>query len=173
MEERGAERIVARGQGDAGGHDLFGEFEAWETESLWPSLKRFSDTSFNGTSTAALDIKIIRDQRPEMLRQDVHLARVCDTKILTAAGEPVKRHLEIELPKGSEYSPGDYLAILPRNPVSSVFRTLRRLGLDVDTHLVISSSSFTTLPTDRPIEAFELFSGYVEVGQPATKQVCN
>lgn len=38
LSERGAKRIVARGEGDAGSSELFEAFERWET-TLWEALQ--------------------------------------------------------------------------------------------------------------------------------------
>ncbi|WP_460304369.1 ferredoxin reductase domain-containing protein [Actinocorallia aurea] len=47
-----------------------------------------------------------------------------------------KRHLEIVLPEGTTYLPGDYLAVLPPNPADVVERALARFGLARGTRLV-------------------------------------
>lgn len=49
---------------------------------------------------------------------------------------------------------------------------MARFGLTLDATLTIEEGSQTTIPTGRPISAFDVFSSYVELGQPATtKQV--
>lgn len=50
--------------------------------------------------------------RARLLRQpDAGIGHVARNKILTKEGAPVKRHIEIELPKGMTYRTGDYLAM--------------------------------------------------------------
>ncbi|KAK5177599.1 hypothetical protein LTR16_010952, partial [Cryomyces antarcticus] len=108
--------------------------------------------------------------RSHTLRQDVEPAKVLVAKALTAPGAPLKKHIEIQLPSEMTYSAGDYLAILPVNPQESVQRVMRRFGLPWDAVLVIGARSGTTLPTDTPIPAVDLFGAYVELAQPATKR---
>ena len=83
-----------------------------------------------------------------------------------------KRHLEFELPKGTSYRPGDYLAVLPTNPQANVERALNKFNMDADSlitiHKQIDSSSF--LPTGFPVKIEEVFQNYVELAQPATKK---
>ena len=45
LEERGGRRLLARGEGDAGGSELFESFDAWEN-ALWqmlPEVRRLRD----------------------------------------------------------------------------------------------------------------------------------
>jgi len=83
---------------------------------------------------------------------------------------PSKRHLEIALPEGMTYRCGDYLAVLPTNPSESVRRVLARFGLDFDSQMVIETSSFTPLPTNRPVSVQDVLTSYVEIAQPATRK---
>ena len=49
FEERGATRLVERGEGDAGGSDFFDTFDAWEA-NLWPVLSKVTDKCCPGLS---------------------------------------------------------------------------------------------------------------------------
>ena len=80
------------------------------------------------------------------------------------------RHVEIQLPKGQTYRAGDYLAVLPTNAVEVVYRVLKRFQLTTDTHIKIQSSTETFFPTNYPISAFDILSGYVELAQPISKK---
>ena len=81
-----------------------------------------------------------------------------------------KRHLEIELPKGQTYRSGDYLAILPINPIPVVHRVFQRFNLSTDTHIQIHSTTNTFFPTGHPVSAFDIISGYVELAQLISKK---
>jgi len=81
-----------------------------------------------------------------------------------------KRHIEISLPSDMSYQAGDYLAILPLNPESNIRRATKYFGLSWDSMLTISSPGPTTLPTDAPVSAIDLFGAYVELAQPASKR---
>lgn len=93
-----------------------------------------------------------------------------DAKVLSAPGEPEKRHIEIQLPSDMTYQAGDYLAILPINPAKIVQRVMRRFNLAWDSVLTINASVGTILPTGVPLSAHDLFGAYVELNQPATKR---
>lgn len=73
----------------------------------------------------------VSNTRPSILKQSVEEGRVLATKLLTADGEPAKKHVEIQLPAGVSYMPGDYLSVLPINPKETVQRAMRRFGLPV------------------------------------------
>ncbi|KAL2353913.1 bifunctional P-450/NADPH-P450 reductase [Cryomyces antarcticus] len=172
LEERGGERIAARGGADASHGDMFTEFETWEDQVFWPAMR----PKYGGSGTepgpsldSSFDVTV-SSTRSHTLRQDVEPAKVLVAKALTAPGAPLKKHIEIQLPSEMTYSAGDYLAILPVNPQESVQRVMRRFGLPWDAVLVIGARSGTTLPTDTPIPAVDLFGAYVELAQPATKR---
>lgn len=47
-----------------------------------------------------------------------------ENKLLTVPGQPAKRHIEFELPKGMAYAAGDYLAVCVVFSVESPERLL-------------------------------------------------
>lgn len=180
----GAERITERGLSDVSKQDTFGDFEAWTNASLWPALDAHlgssgpSDNSVPAIPT--LEIEITPQERASHLQQNVQWANVIETRVLTAPGEPEKRHIELELPSNVTYSAGDYLAVLPLNPKEYVKRVMKHFNLPWDGLITVKSGSSTSLPTGKPIGIFDLLQGYVEISQPATKQdleilarVCN
>ncbi|KZT51670.1 cytochrome P450 [Calocera cornea HHB12733] len=174
LEELGGERLVGRGEGDAGGADLFGSFDAWE-KALWPVLAKAFDTAPAARATGEqeddLVVSVTGTARTVRLRQpDLGQGRCIENRVLTSPGVPEKRHIEFSLPESMEYRPGDYLAILPLNPAESVRRVLRHFNLLGETKVAIQSKGPTTLPTDEPISLWELFSEYVELGQPMTQR---
>lgn len=170
----GAERITARGLSDVSKQDPFGDFEAWVSDSLWPALDACLGSSGppeNDVSVVPmLEVEISTQQRASHLQQNVQWANVLETRVLTAPGEPEKRHIELELPSNVTYSAGDYLAVLPLNPKEYVKRVMTHFSLPWDGLITIKSGSATSLPTGQPIGIFELLQGYVEISQPATKQ---
>lgn len=172
MEKRGATRIAPIGVSDAAAGDIFTEFENWEDKEFWPAMKnRYGASEPAGNSIETnLDVEI-STPRSSTLRQDVREACVEEIQVLSAPGVPEKRHIEISLPSDMTYSAGDYLAILPLNPKESVGRAMRYFRLAWDSMLTISSSGGpTTLPTDSPTPATDVFGAYVELAQPASKR---
>ncbi|RGP76777.1 bifunctional p-450:nadph-p450 reductase [Fusarium longipes] len=169
LEKRGGTRLVPMGSADAATSDMFSDFEAWEDTVLWPGLKEkynVADDESNGQRGLLVEVTT---PRKTTLRQDVEEALVVSEKTLTKSG-PAKKHIEIQLPSGMTYKAGDYLAILPLNPRKTVSRVFRRFSLAWDSFLKIQSDGPTTLPTNVAISAFDVFSAYVELSQPATKR---
>jgi len=109
-------------------------------------------------------------ERAETLRQEASLGKVIANRVLTKGNGPVKRHIEIQLPTDMTYRAGDYLAILPSNPLENVRRVLKRFSLSEEQEITISSKAPTTLPVNRPVYVVELLKGYVELSQHATKK---
>jgi cytochrome P450 / NADPH-cytochrome P450 reductase len=174
MQEHGAQRIVQMGSTDAADRDMFSDFETWEDEVLWPALA--AKYGVEETDDVAGDLQSgitveISSPRKSTLRQDVEEAVVVAAKDLSAEKEAAKKHIEIQLPTGMTYSAGDYLAVLPLNPRENVNRAMRNFKLAWDAHMNISADRRTTLPTNTSISAFDVFSAYVELAQPATKRV--
>ncbi|TKA39293.1 hypothetical protein B0A54_08602 [Friedmanniomyces endolithicus] len=153
--------------------DMMSAFQSWEDDVFWPAVqKKYGVSDADGASEAigqGLTISVT-SQRASRLRADVSEAKVVETRLLTAPGVPEKRHIELQLPSEMTYRAGDYLAVLPLNPTETVHRVLSRFSLAWDALLQIDSKSNTTLPTEHPISAFDLFSAYLELSQPATKR---
>ncbi|CAF0826230.1 unnamed protein product [Adineta steineri] len=167
IEKMGGTRIIERGAGDAAG-DFFGAFESWK-ENLFRALRKDTGDE-NVFSNEKLSIEIVNSSRH--LGQITDFGIVLQNKILVEANEigPMKRHLEIQLPKGQTYRTGDYLSVLPTNPIEIVSRVLKRFHLSGDTHIKINSSTNTFFPTNYPVSAFDILSGYVELAQPISKK---
>lgn len=175
LADLGAERLVERGAADANDAALFDTWETWKDEKLWPAIGKAFGAEPAGDQPAepdGLDIEVSANARSSLLRQDMKQAMVVETSLLTAPGGPQKRHLEIELPSGMSYRAGDYLAVLPGNPLRNVRRAMARFRLPWDTVITISPDSHTPLPKGKSITLFEVLSALVELSQPATsKQV--
>lgn len=169
----GAERIAGRGFSDVSKQDTFGDFETWTSGKLWPALGPYlksSEDSSKFSTIPTIEIELSAEERAAHLQQNVQWANVTDAKVLTAEGEPEKRHIEIELPSNMTYSAGDYLAVLPLNPEEYVRRVMSHYNLPWDGIITVKPGSATSLPTGKPIGIFDLLQGYVEISQPATKQ---
>ncbi|KAI0124807.1 cytochrome P450 [Xylariales sp. AK1849] len=172
LEENGARRLANIGRADAGESDMFVDFESWEDETLWPALAKFYGTSGSQELTKqGTSLKVsVTSPRTSALRTDVQEAEVVSSRVLTAEGEPVKRHMEIKLPSDTTYRAGDYLAVLPINPKETVSRVMRKFELPWDSHLMIEGDDQTPLPTNTSVSASDVFGAYVELAQPATKR---
>nr|POE47612.1 bifunctional cytochrome p450/nadph--p450 reductase [Quercus suber] len=175
MKEHGAIPICGQGNADAAKGDMMSVFQAWEDDVFWPALQRQAgvggDKDAFGLASTVQNLEIeVSTKRASRLRADVSEAMVVTARSLTTPGGPEKRHIELQLPSEMAYRAGDYLAILPLNPLGTTRRVMTRFRLPWDAQLNISTKTGTFLPTDEPIAAHSLFSAYVELGQPATKR---
>lgn len=173
LTERGAERLVGRGAADANDAALFDTYDTWKDEQLWPAIaKAFGAQAASSKSREAdgLDIQISAETRTSLLRQDMQQALVLENAPLTAPDVPQKRHMEIQLPSGMTYRAGDYLAVLPFNPLHNVRRAMARFHLPWDAMITISPDSHTALPKGKPVTLFEVLSALVELSQAATSK---
>lgn len=174
LEAAGAARVAARGEADAGG-DFFGAFDAWYAQ-LWPAFGRALGKPVQAVAAGPqLEVEVLQGGRTAMLRQsDLQHGEVVENRELvdmSMAFGRSKRHIQIALPDGVSYRAGDYLAVLPHNPVALVMRALKRFGLALDSQIVIRKpeSSLAALPTGYPVNAGEVLFHYVELAQPATR----
>jgi len=172
LQESGAERLLARGEGNASAADLFDTFDDWEESFLdiiaAPEMAKATKASL----TAIVDTQA----RHKMLKHgEIPSAKITSNDVITHGGQQIKRHIVMRLEEGSSYRAGDYLSLLPITPVESVRRVLKRFELHGDDRVSLKGSGQSFLfPTDTPISAFDLFSGFVELGQPASiKQVAS
>ncbi|KAI0880913.1 bifunctional P-450:NADPH-P450 reductase [Annulohypoxylon maeteangense] len=172
LEELGATRIADIGFADAAGEDMFVSFETWEDSVLWPALDELrakeGGETLQETKIAPLKVQV-SNMRSSMQKNEVEEGKVIATRILTADGEPVKKHVDIRLPAGLSYRPGDYLTVLPVNPKNTVQRAMRRFGLSWDSTIKIEGAG-TRLPTNELVPAHSILSGFVELAQPATRR---
>ncbi|KAI0836251.1 bifunctional P-450:NADPH-P450 reductase [Hypoxylon sp. FL0890] len=172
LQELGAEKIAEPGLADAAGEDMFVSFETWEDSVLWPALNKLRTGKGAGTveETRLAPLKVhVSNTRSSILKHNVEEGKVITSRKLTAEGEPVKRHVEIRLPPGTVYRPGDYLTVLPINPKDTVQRVMRRFGLPWDASIIIEGGGMR-LPIDELVSAHSVLSGFVELAQPATKR---
>ncbi|KAJ9425993.1 cytochrome P450 [Fusarium oxysporum] len=162
LAKHGATRLVDMGLADVSQNMVFSDFETWEDNILWPALeKRYKPGCKTMLTDKGLSVKSCTF-RTLTLRQDVKEATVVCTKTLTSNIDvkSKKKHIEIQLPEGTGYTAGDYLAVLPINPHEIVRRALRRFRLPMDAHLKISSSTPAALPTDTSVSAMDVLSSY-------------
>ncbi|RPD61291.1 bifunctional P-450:NADPH-P450 reductase [Lentinus tigrinus ALCF2SS1-6] len=171
--ERGAKRLLERGVGDAQAAEFFEAFDTWEAD-LWKALATEYNIEVSEDRTpvvSGISMKTVDagTSRASVLRQgDADLGKVVENRLLTSPNAPAKRHIVFELPEHMTYRAGDYLAILPTNPLRDVHRVTAHFQLSPEQQIVLSSSGPTSLPVDKPISIFALLSGYVELSQPAT-----
>lgn len=166
----GASRIVPRGLTDASKGAMLSDFEDWVEQVLWPSLSTGTSDS-QETSKPMFDVEVCPPIQTSTLRQDVEIATVVEASKLTAAGEPAKHHLEIELPEHMTYECGDYLAILPMNSDEVVQRIMTRFNIEQNSTMVVRGQKLGALPLDTPLLIRDVLKSCVELSDPASKKV--
>ena len=80
-----------------------------------------------------------------------------------------KRHVEVSLPKGCEYKAGDCLAVQGRNSDETVFRVMKRFGLNAEDVMSVQSSKKDFLPA-QPMAVEHFLRSSVELAAPVTKR---
>ena len=175
LERAGATRLLPRGEANARG-DFFGDFDDWYAGFWGPVGSAFGEFDVAPPPSTSLEVEFTGRGENSLHRHDgLELGTVVannELVDLSAPGARSKRHLEIALPEGSAYRTGDYLAVLPLNPVTAVDRALKRFELVYDSQLVIRAAEgeHTFLPTDVSVTAGELLASYVELALPATRK---
>lgn len=171
MSDRKAHQLIPLGLTDVSKGNMYGEFEDWLEDHLWPSICEKSSNDTPVVESAAMEMEISTQARASTLRYDVSLGLVSNVKTLTAEGEPIKCHMEIQLPTDASYECGDYLAVLPLNPNEAVERVMSHFKLPWDTVITLKGTGPSTIPTNTPLSVHDVLRGYVELSQPATKKV--
>ncbi|KAJ6011705.1 hypothetical protein N7522_002060 [Penicillium canescens] len=172
MHNAGATRLATRGAANAAVGDLFSDLEAWEETSLLPALRETfllsSSSDIEPLDLHQLQISLCKPTRVEM-HQGLVEAKVTAIRKLSSTGTPEKRHIEFHILGEATLRPGDHLNVLPVNPPSAVSRVLARFHLAPDHGITIKSFNTLGLPHATPVSAAELFSSYLELSQPATR----
>lgn len=150
LEACGATRLAQRGEGDAR-EDLDGQFQSW-FDMLWPTLGKALDLNIDfDTPISEEPLYSVEIEESVTANPVAHRAGAIDMTVLEnrelqthendAANARSTRHIELALPKGMTYQPGDHLCVVPVNNKVLVERALARIGIDPDTYIRIESRS--------------------------------
>ena len=176
----GAERLYARGEGDAR-EDFDGQFQAWH-EPLGGTLAKALGVELAAgppAEAAHLAVETVEsgEASPFVDSLGARAMRIAanrelHTKTGPEASSRSTRHLELELPDGVAYRAGDHLGVIPRNADATVQRVAARFGLDpaASVRLRPAASRKTFLPVDQAIRVDRLLGDYVELQDPATRR---
>ena len=175
----GAERLYARGEGDAR-EDFDGQFQAWH-EPLGGTLAKALGVELASAEAAEVSHLTIEtvggDVSPFVDALGARAMRIAvnrelHTKTGPDASTRSTRHIELELPAGAAYRAGDHLGVVPRNADATIQRVAARFGLDpaASVRLRLGVSRKTFLPLDQPIRVGQLLGDYVELQDPATRK---
>lgn len=131
------------------------DFDSWADAQFWPGIEEvYGKSESAAAASIGLDIDLEPGSRATDLRQDVREAIVLENKQLTAPGEPIKKHITIQLPSGTVYATGDYLAVLPVIPEKTVKRAMARFNIAWDARITIREGQHTFLPIGKTLPVF-------------------
>ncbi len=175
----GAERVHARGEGDAR-EDMDGAFQDW-ADALWPVLsKRFelkAEAPLQAEPLYAVE-SLPPPQTSGLVESlgAVAMRVVANDELQTTAGDNPSprstRHVELLLPEGVNYRAGDHLSVVPRNGAAQVERAMARFGFERDAHVRLHAAQGRKafLPVDEVIAVERLLGDYVELQDVATRK---
>ncbi|MCC5885847.1 MAG: cytochrome P450 [Gammaproteobacteria bacterium] len=174
----GGQRIRHRGEADAR-EDQDSQFRAW-FDGLWPDVGRALELDVDFT-TALHSEPLFEVQRVE--RVAVHpVASHTGAEPMTvtvnrelqqvAASGRSTRHLELALPAGATYQPGDHLCVVPRNHEQTVRRAMNHFGFDDADHVRITATGGrrSPFPQDSAVSVRRLAEVYGELQNVASRK---
>jgi cytochrome P450/NADPH-cytochrome P450 reductase len=177
---RGAARIYARGEGDAR-DDFDGQLREWYGP-LWSVLTGALGLAGGGPNPAVkghrYEAELVGEQAIPTLVLEYgaqSLRVLANRELLRKDGphpaERSTRHIEMALPEGMTYKPGDHLGVLPRNGELLVRRARARFRFGPEARIRIHSNtgSKTNLPLDTPVTVADLLATTVELQDVATR----
>lgn len=172
MLKRGGLQIAERGATDAAEGNIFDDFEKWEDEAFWPGVKEKFGLNGEEQPTFAKSLDCVMSSSCGAAQASAHGVKdflVLENKAAAKGYNTDKRHLELQLPEDLSYRAGDYLTVLPSNPVPLVERAMRRFSLPDNSTIYIKSKD-TFLPHDTLLHTKEVLGSFVEITQPATRR---
>ncbi|RIW32034.1 cytochrome P450 [Bacillus salacetis] len=175
LEQKGAERFSARGEGDVSG-DFEEQLDEWK-QKMWDDAKDTFGLQQNeqfekNKSTLSLEFVSETSGSPLARTYEAVNADILENRELQSErSERSTRHIEVALPEGLAYKEGDHLGVLPKNSDENVTRILKRFDMNGNDQVVLTASgrSAAHLPLDRPVAIHELLRSSVDVQEAATR----
>jgi cytochrome P450/NADPH-cytochrome P450 reductase len=180
MTAAGATRLGGRGEGDAR-EDIDGDFQGWFGK-LWPTVGEGLGLSVDFSRTAQADplYAVERVDAPVvspaatagMMPMTIAANRELQTVDGPKPSDRSTRHVEVALPPGVTYRPGDHLAVFPVNAAGLVSRAMARFGFEPGAYIRLSAAAGrrASLPTATPVAVADLLAHHVELQAVATRK---
>lgn len=178
MAELGARRIAPRGEADAR-EDLDGQFQDW-FKTLWPQVGAALGLDIDFTEQAKADplyqVEIVSEAagNPAIAQSGAKPMAIVANRELqnTAKSGRSTRHIEVRLPEGVSYRPGDHLCVVPQNSLALVERVERRFGFKPDARIRLKTTGgrHAPFPVDGPVSVRQILSDFVELQAVATRK---
>lgn len=179
LEALGAKRIVASEELDARA-DVDTQFHTW-LDALIPELGEHFELTLD-PDDGAISVPLYSVELTESITANTVADRVGTRDVTLLSSRELKdvskddgrstRHIEVELPEGMEYEPGDHLCVVPVNDTVVVERLLNRFGLDRDSYVRIESRSEMRgpFPSGSTFSVFNLAKTAGELQAVATRK---
>lgn len=172
---KGGKRLLERGEGDASG-DLDGAFRTWK-ESFWAALYDHLGMQPEAAAPAEplYSVEVLEELHPNPFAEVYAAAPmiIVENRELQnpeASGRST-RHIELTLPEGVSYRPGDHLGVIPQNPARLVARAAAAFGYTPELRIQLHKrhNGSGALPTERIMSVRTLLTHYVELQDVATR----
>ncbi|MBI1394281.1 MAG: cytochrome P450 [Alphaproteobacteria bacterium] len=177
MAAAGATRLKERGEADAR-DDQEGQFLAW-SETLWPTV---SDAFGLNLVVADADdaeplyrIEIAESVTANPVANQtgaIPMKVVANYELHGGGSHRSTRHVEVELPEGVAYKPGDHLCVVPVNRPAVAERLIRRYGFDNDSFIRIHATGGrrSPFPNDSTFSVRRLADLFGEIQAVASRK---
>ncbi|WQF87994.1 Putative Flavoprotein-like superfamily [Colletotrichum destructivum] len=180
LERSGAVKVAPMGMADAATGDMYSDLEQWSLKHLFPALYATHgiaapDGTLNQTLLpTAGPISVVQSlplRVTSLANRGFQPVKVTESYQLSADLNviPAKRHIELRMPPGFSYGPGDHLHILPQNDPAVVQKVLWYFDLADDSRIAMQSVNPLDVSDDMELTAAELFGHWVELKRPITK----
>ncbi|MEM1039071.1 MAG: cytochrome P450 [Pseudomonadota bacterium] len=181
LERMGATRIGAMGEGDAKDaiEDQFAEWiaEGWTDVADALGLKVALDGAENAAPLYSVEEVTTTDNHPIAVQTGAKPGTILVNRELQTHPKGSQtprstRHIEIKMPEGMSYRPGDHLSVVPVNDPDLVRRAAARFGFGPQAMVSLTSSSeqHSQLPTGQPMALSKLLGEFVELQAVASRK---
>ena len=155
MKAAGGRIIMDRGEADAR-EDMDGQFFDW-AEPLWSEIGKALDLDINFSAPIEqrplYRVEVVESVTANPVAnkagtQSMEISAIRELQSHPKGADKTRstQHIEIKLPDGVTYQPGDHLCIVPVNHQDLVSRAMARFGFDEDTHIRVHSGSSMRSP---------------------------
>ena len=181
MSALGAKRLKNRGEADAR-EDQDGQFQEW-FDDLWPATGDALGLSIDFSEPQEVEplyrIEIAESvtAHPVAMQTGAIPMRVVENRELQnhEGANPATRstrHIEVELPDGVSYTPGDHLCVVPVNRPGVAERVIKRFGYSNDSYIKIHATGGrrSPFPNDSTFSVRRLADLYGEIQSTASRK---
>ncbi len=149
FQELGASRLIDTAELDAK-DDIDSQFEEW-SGALWQPVGDDAGLSIDFSESPdeppLYSVKVTKSVTGNPVANTVGAVDMVVTKntelqgVVPEGEQRSTRHIEVSVPDGISYQPGDHLCVVPKNRPDVVKRMLSRFDLEEDTYIKVDSRS--------------------------------